>query len=128
MKDLTPPESLTETILRYKPQIEAALSFAGHSHSFDQIVSSVLTGKLHFYPLENSFVIMEHRQFGNWSSYHCFLAGGVFEEINALTDIAADNARKLGATKMTLLGRRGFERRLKPHGWNATHVLLERPL
>ncbi len=128
MKDLTPPESLTETVLRYKPQIEAALSHADFSHSFDQITCAILSGKLHFYPLENSFVIMELRKFGNWSSYHCFLAGGSFEEINALTETAAENGRKLGAVKLTLTGRRGFERKLKKYGWEATHVMLQRPL
>ncbi len=121
-------DSITEVMLRYKPEIEAALAYADHSHSFDQIVHAVLSGKLHFYPLESSFVIMEHRQYPNWSSYHCFLAGGRFDEINALTVTASENARKLGASKLTLTGRKGVARILPKHGWKLTHVLMEHPL
>lgn len=129
MKDLeTPLLSLTEHLIRYKPQIEKALATAGEAHSFDHVVAGVLSGRLHFYPLENSFVLMELRKYGNWSAYHCFLAGGVFEEINALTQQAAENGKQLGATKLTLTGRKGFGRKLVDHGWKLTHVHMEYPI
>ncbi len=124
MKDLAPPESVTEHLLRYKPQIEAALSYADNSYSFDQIVAGVLTGRLHFYPLGSAFLITEIQKYPNWSAYHIFLAGGDFKEIIAFQPDMLENAKALGCAKLTMTGRRGFERRLTPHGWDATHVRM----
>lgn len=122
MRDITPPDSQTEHLLRYKTQIEAALKHADNSHSFDQIVCGVLQGKLHFYPMPNSFVIMEVHQYPNWSAYHVFLAGGTFSEIIGLQPTMIENAKTLNCKRLTLTGRKGFAKRLQHHGWSQTHV------
>jgi len=122
-------ETLTETLIRYKRGIEAALRHGEHSHSFDDIVRGVLTGQLHFYPLtDTSFAIMERQEYPNLSVYHCFLAGGDLADLVAAQGMISDNGGKLGCTKLTMMGRRGFARALPAHGWRETHVRMELPL
>ncbi len=128
MKDLAPPESITEHLIRYKDDILRAISYADNSYSFDDIVAGVLTGRLHFYPLGNAFLITEIQKYPNWSAYHIFLAGGSWADIIGFQTKMLENAKALGCAKLTLTGRKGFERKLAPHGWTATHVRMHIPV
>lgn len=119
------PASMTERVLEYKHLIEAALSHGGFAHTFDDIVRGVLQGKLHFYPLDGAFVIMEHTKYSQYSIYHCFLAGGTLSAILSVQPHMQENARKLGAKKITITGRKGFTRVLPQHGWKHTLSLME---
>ncbi len=113
MTALASVDSLTETLIRYKKGIEAALSYADFSHSFDDVVRGVLTGKLHFYPFtDESFAVMEVRQYPGFNAYHCFLAGGKMQHILDHQEMMLENAQKLNCDRLTLTGRRGFERHL----------------
>lgn len=122
-------DTVTETLIRYRPQIEAALHHAGHSHSFDHIVLGVLQGALHFYPLtDESCALMEVQSYPRFKSYHCFLAAGKLDDLIAAQDEVAQNGKRLGCDRMSIIGRRGFTRALKDHGWSETHVRMTRPI
>ena len=41
--------NLLNDMLKYKLDIEAALGYSNHSHTFDDIVDMVVTGAAHFY-------------------------------------------------------------------------------
>lgn len=122
------PASTTEKVLEYKHLIESALRHSDYAHTFDDIVRGVLNGNLHFYPLDRAFVIMEVTKYSRWSAYHCFLAGGELSSILSVQPAMQANARKLGAKKITLTGRKGFTRVLPQHGWTHTLCLMELPL
>lgn len=118
---------LVTDLKKYKLDIEKALEYGGNSHSFDDIVGQVLQGRLHFYPLENSFVIMEVHKYPNFNVYHGFLAGGKLEEIIAFQDTLVGNAKQLNCKGISISGRRGWEKALKPLGWRhqLSHLVLE---
>lgn len=123
-----PTPSLTEHLIRYKPQIEAALKHADNSYTFDQIVHGVLSGKLRFFPNGDSFALMEIHTYPNWRSFHCFLAGGKLSEILELQPLMLEHGKELGCKRLTLTGRRGFGRVLKKHGWELSHVQMSHPI
>jgi len=126
MNVYSPPGSITTDLVRYKTQIEAALVHADTSHSFDDIVRGVLTGALHFDPLtKRTCVIMEVQKYPRFSTYHVFLAAGSLDDLIRFQPSMMQNARKLGADRLTLTGRRGFARALKPHGWTERAVQLQ---
>jgi len=116
--------ALLQSLLACKVDIEKALEYANKSHSFDDIVDMVVTGAVHYYALENSFVIMEVHNFPNHSNYHTFLAGGDMTEILDVNDWMLDNARALGCKYVTVTGRKGWERQLKKYGWDYRYTVM----
>ncbi|SFL44576.1 hypothetical protein [Shimia aestuarii] len=120
--------SITASLIGYKDAIEAALSHADYSHSFDDIVRGVLTGQLHFYPSGNDFAIMEIQQYPRFNAYHCFLAGGTTDALLELQEIITQNAKALNCDRLTFTGRRGFLRRLKDSGWEEQAVHMTYPI
>ncbi len=121
--------SAVEQLLHYKDGINAALHHSGYSHSFDHVVQAVLNGSLHFYPLtDTSFAIMEVQEYPQKKIYHCFLAGGDLSHLTDAQDMIAANGEKLGCAELSIMGRRGFGRALKQHGWSETHVRMTYPI
>lgn len=118
---------LLNDLKKHRVDIEKALSYGGNSHSFDHIVGQVLQGRLHFYPLPNSFIIMEVINSPNFSVYHAFLAGGNLEEITDFQETLVKNAKQLECKALSMSGRRGWEKALKPLGWQhkLSHLVLE---
>jgi hypothetical protein len=117
---------LMSLLLKYRVDIEAALGYADHSHTFDNIVDMVVTGAAHFYPLENSFVLMEVLTYPQHKNYHVFLAGGTKEEILDVHPWMLENARKLNCKYVTVCGRLGWVRELKRHGWEYKFATLSK--
>jgi hypothetical protein len=129
--DLSPlvGTTVTETLLRYKTVIERALLVAQNAHSFDHIVHGVLEGRYHFYPIsDRTCIIMEVRSNGNWSAYHVFIAGGDLQEIRDAEPLIMANGAKLGCSKITASGRKGFARVSSKHGWRVAHVTIFKDL
>ena len=110
-------KKLADDLLKFRLDIEAALEYGNNSHSFDHIVDEVMQGRLHLYPLKNSFIIMEVHKYPNFSVYHGFLAGGDLQEILDAHPMIIQNAKQLGCKGLSIAGRRGWEKAMKPHGW-----------
>lgn len=126
MNKPTLPPCLTEVLVAYRPMIEAALRYGGFDHTFDDVASRVLSGKAYFFCNETACAVCEVVRFSQASSFHVWLAGGTLEGVLALTPEAEEVAKQLNCNRLTLTGRKGFARALQPHGWNHTHVTMER--
>jgi hypothetical protein len=137
--DQIPPEGETGTektlnlqkliadLLHFQLDIQAALSYAHDSHTFDDIVDMVLTGRLHFYKAsEEAFIIMEVQRYPQHNVYHCFLAGGDLEDILETHPVLELNAKKLDCIYTSVAGRRGWERVLKKRGWEYGLTIMYR--
>lgn len=109
---------------KYQLDIKKALSYSGDAYSFDDIAEGVLQGRYHFYPLPNSFVIMELSEFPNYKVYHTFLAGGDMNEIIGTHPWMKENAKVLGCKYVSVTGRHGWTRKLKAEGWKHMYDTL----
>jgi hypothetical protein len=58
---------------------------------------------------------------------HLFLAGGDLDELKGMVPMWQSWARFNNCSKVTLAGRRGWERALKDQGWKADLVYLSIP-
>lgn len=115
----------TESILLYKDQIEAALSY-GFGHNFDTVLGLILTGHVKLYCNKTSFMLMEVVTYPLGKVYHCFLGGGNEAELaEILPDIFKD-AEALDCVKVTLTGRVGFSRGMRKYGFKTTHALVSK--
>jgi len=117
---------LCEDLLKYRIDIEASLVYADNSHTFDDVSNMVVSGRLHLYPLANSFVIMERQQYPQHAVYHCFLAGGDKYEIEAAEPMILANAKALKCKHMTIVGRGGWVRELRHNGWKHKYSVLSK--
>ena len=119
-------KKLINDMLKYELDIMAALAYANNSHTFDDVVSQVLSGQLHFYPLPNSYVIMERQTYPQHKVYHCFLAGGDKTEIQDAQPMLMENAKHLECKYVTVVGREGWARELRKHGWKHQYSVLSK--
>lgn len=109
--------ALMRDLLRWQEHIEKAVQDLDGMYTFNDIVASILRQERHFYDYGDCCVIMQFEQYPNYSVYHCFIACGKFEAILAAEKDMNEIAKQLGCKYLSISGRVGWPRKLKPHGW-----------
>jgi hypothetical protein len=113
----------------YRTDIEAALAYAGDTHTFDDVVAAVAEGKARSWPGPHSVIITEMVEYPRSKHIHFWIAGGNLAELEQMTPIILDWARTQGCTKASLAGRRGWERTfIARTGWKQSLVVFEKSL
>jgi hypothetical protein len=111
----------------YRPQIEAALSKGGGTHSFDDVAAMIEDGRAQFWPGPRSVIITQIIDYPRKKVIHVFLAGGVMAEIQKMTPVIEEWAKAQGCSGATIIGRAGWQRSFLTHlGWKSTAVLMEK--
>ena len=108
------------SLQRWRGHIEKAIKRANTITTFTDIVQSILGGHRYLFDNGVSFAIVQLDTGSRGTSVHIHIAGGTYEGMCEIEKIIETFARAVGATKMTTLGRDGFKRRMRPHGWVPT--------
>lgn len=131
----TPQLPLTHTLRQYiddldrhRHHIEAALEYAQHSHTFDDIVAMVMHGHLRLWSLPNSVMLTEVITYPRYKTYHVFLGGGDLQEILDMHPQVEQAAREAGCSKLSVTGRHGWKKALQAHGWVPAHITCTKEL
>ena len=112
-----------------RPHIEAALYYAGGTHSYDDVVAQIHEGRLQFWPGPHSAVVTEIQEYPQRRTLHFFLAGGNLAELEVMLPGIMEWGRTQGCTAASMTGRRGWERTfLKREGWTANLVVMTKEL
>jgi hypothetical protein len=111
---------------RCRHWIEAALEHAP-THTIEDIELGLALSRYVFWPAGKSAAITEIHEFPRAKHMHIFLAGGDLDELRSMVPMWQSWARFNGCSKVTLVGRRGWERALKDHGWKADLIALSIP-
>lgn len=113
----------------YRTEIEAALVYAGGSHTYDDVKAEVEAGTLQFWPGVRSVLITGIVEYPRRKVLSIFLAGGVLDEIEAMLPVVLAWGREQGCSSATAIGRRGWTRTfVTAQGWTANAVLYEKEL
>ena len=114
----------------HREQIEAALGYAGGTHTFEDVRAGVEAGTLLYWPGVRSAVITEIIQYPQRRVLNFFLAGGDLAELEAMYPIIMQYGRAQGCSSAVLSGRKGWERSffVRTEGWTPTLVVLEKQL
>jgi hypothetical protein len=113
----------------HRGYIEAALEYAGGTHTFEDVQEAVTAGRLQFWPGPHSAVITEIVDYPRQRVINFFLAGGNLAELEAMQPALLDWGRAQGCTSATFTGRKGWERTfLTRDGWKSKLVVFEKAL
>lgn len=108
-----------------KHLIEAALKHARGTHTYDDIVAMVLTDRLRWWCLPNSFMVTEVCEFPQTKLLHVFLGGGDLTEIIDMHPTMIAHAKEMGCSRITMSGRIGWKPVLMKHGWGKPSLGIE---
>lgn len=108
---------LLNEVMRWRDGIEAALSYAEGSHTFDDVVRKILTNEAHFFSYDDCFLIMQLVHYPQYKNYHCFLAGGNQAALDNARDQMIANAKALQCRYLSISGRHGWVKRLVSRNW-----------
>ena len=114
---------------RCRQWIEDALEYAEGTHNFNDIAAGVLSDKYQIWPSNNAVVVTEIVVYPQLKDLHYFLAGGNLDEIKAMRPVIEDWGRSIGCTRVSLAGRKGWERTfLKDEGYKPKWFVLSKEL
>lgn len=113
-----------------REQVEAwlapAIERGGNRYHMPEIWKSIEEGRRQLWLGEHGAAVTEILNFATERILHVLLAGGDMAQIRDFEESAAAWGRAQGCTKMTLCGRKGWERVLT--NWRPVEVIMERGL
>jgi hypothetical protein len=88
-----------------------------------------MTNRYQLWPGDSSVVVTEVIVYPQLRDLHFFLAGGNLDELKQIHQIIENWGRSVGCTRVTLAGRRGWERTfLKDKGYEPQWFILSKEL
>lgn len=117
-------------IAAYRSYIEAALQYAGGTHTFEDVTAGVAEGRMQFWPGVRSAIITELLESPRARTLHFFLAGGDLAELEAMEPLVIAWGKTQGCTAASMVGRKGWERTFLTQraGWESRLAVFEKAL
>ena len=120
----TEHNGFSESWERSKPFLADALGFTG-SHSVEDVLEEVKEGSAVFYPVRDGAAVFRLGEYPQKRVLLIWLYGGeMASNIKGVLEAAEFHAEELECTELMIVGRRGWERVLKPHGFVHQGVVL----
>jgi hypothetical protein len=113
---------------RCRGWIEAALPYAGGTHTIEDIKAAIDAGHMLLLAGERSAFVIEVITYPQMKALHIFLAGGDLTELKSADAQMDDLARLNGCSRITLAGRRGFIRALNDLGYTERWFVLAKEI
>jgi len=111
-----------DELARCRPWIEAALEYSGGTHSFDDVVEALASGKMQLWPAPKGCIVTEIVVYPRKKVLNVFLGAG---ELDQLMDMHKDViawSKAQGCVAVTITGRHGWKKPLTKHGWKPLHA------
>ncbi len=118
-----------DKLQRCRPYLEDALRYNDTGQTFEDVVAGLWRGDYRLWPGQRSAIVTEHYVGRQGEHVNLFLAGGDMDELQSLLASIEDEARRQGVVRVTLYGRRGWERTfLKDQGYRPRWVVMTKEL
>ena len=116
--------------MHWEKQIKKAIHAGDCPIDFEYIVKLVVEKKAFLFDNGESFAIVEVNSYGgNHPFINIFIAGGNFDKLHELErDVVVPFAKQIGASKLTMLARKGFKVRLPSYGWKQPMIYFEKEI
>lgn len=113
---------LEQELEHFRPLIEAALAYSQDTCSWSDVVTEVMEGRafLMIHPSRKSVCVVQPVH-----DLHFFTASGDMNDVMEMEEEAERKAKASGFDRMTLAGRKGWQRVLKSRGWKPEAGLVK---
>jgi hypothetical protein len=123
------PPHIAAEWARCRPWLEAALEHDGGHYGIEDVWREVAAGSATFWPGRRAAVITQFWNFPRARTCNHWLAGGDMAELLGEMQPAIDDwARANGCTEMTIAGRPGWVRAMKPFGFEPIFTVIRKRL
>jgi uncharacterized protein (DUF2384 family) len=114
---------------RLTPHILAALEYNGGEQSLADVKAGLASGDFQLWPGRNSMIVTEYFETPTNKFLNFFLAAGELDELADMVAPIERWAKNRGVTKITLYGRKGWERSfMKELGYRTHWVVMTKDL
>jgi len=113
---------------RCRPWIEAALPYAGGTHTIEDIEAEIGRGQLALMAGRESAMLCEIRNYPRLRALHIFLAGGDLKELRSFNAMMDNAARVMECSRISIGGRHGWERALSDLGYRKRWTVLSKEI
>lgn len=113
---------------RCKPWLEAALEYGEGTHTIDDVERAISDRRAFLMAGEKSAMVCEVETYPQKRVLRIWLAGGDLEEIKSSSAQMEAMARELGCSRISINGRRGWERALRDLGCSVSGVMMGKDL
>ena len=125
----TEHNGFTEAWERSKPFLVDALARSGNEYNVDDVLREIEDDHAAFYPVENGAAVFRIARYPRKRMLRIWLAGGdMGSSIDSILEAAEYHAAEHECDGIEVLGRRGWERVLKPYGYEHKRVMLIKEL
>jgi hypothetical protein len=108
-----------------KPYIADALEKSGETHSVEDVKDALQSNYAIFYPVRNGAAIFRVEHHPRRKLLNIWLAGGDMDaNIDGILEAAEFHAKEFGCSGISVAGRKGWARVLKPRGYDYKRVVL----
>ena len=105
-----------------REHIAAALAHSGDMHSVDSVLEMVEEGSAVLHQRPHSTFVTQEFELPKARQLHFWLAGGDLDDLIEAEKEIVDDARYRGITKVTIIGRPGWQKKLE--GFRQAGVIL----
>jgi len=102
---------------RCRGWIEAALEYAGGTHTIEDIEAGLTSGQFTFWPGQRCAIVTELNVYPRFKALNIFLVGGDLQEILEMEPHICAWAKAHGCERVYQIGRPGWKRALEAHGY-----------
>jgi len=117
-------ENSLQSLHKWRPWIERAIRDADLM-TYADIEKGVLDARFPYFDTGNAFAVIDVQDYTKGRVCHILAAGGSLKGLRALQDILNPFFKAIGARRLSMAGRQGWERVLPAWGWQMKHVTLE---
>jgi hypothetical protein len=102
---------------RCRGWVEDALVYAGGTHTIEDVREAIEAGRALLLAGRKSAMVCEVQTYPQLRSFHIWLAGGDLAEIRSSQPQLEEYARRLGCSRISIAGRRGWVRAIDDLGY-----------
>lgn len=119
---------ITTRFYKWRDHMNKILSRHDFYFTVDEIYKQCASVQKLFFDNDEAFIVVNVVEYPRDRHIHLMLAGGTIEGLFKLEPILHNFAMQIGATKATVIVRKGFVKALKEHGWTAPFIYMEKEI
>jgi hypothetical protein len=109
-----------------KKWIEDALEYSQGTHDISDVMYSISIGEMQLFANKGGCVVTQITQYPQKKVLFVFLAGGELDSVISLHDEVISYAKSKNCDTLMQVGRMGWTKELKKHGWKNKSACMTR--